>query len=96
MRAQIILGDVAQHLHRLSPDIQRVLLLFGQIQQPSPRRFFVLVACNQDGGLLLWSKTRREPGAGSAREHTAAADDARWRSREYPLAFPLIAHKGHG
>ena len=37
VRAQIVLGNVAEHLHRLSPDIQRVLFLFRQVQQPSPR-----------------------------------------------------------
>ena len=35
VRAQIILGNVTEHLDRLSSHIQRVLLLFGQVQQPS-------------------------------------------------------------
>src|SRR5205807_4302798 len=86
VRAQIILGNVAEHLHRLSPDIQRVLFLFRQIQQPSPRRLFILVTGDQDRGILLRSEAGRVPRAWSAGKHATAADDTRRRTSEDPLA----------
>src|SRR5438874_8295165 len=93
VRAQIIFGKVAEHLNRLPTNLQRVLLLLSQVQQLPSGRFFILVARNQNGGILARSKPGRVPRAWPAREHAAAADHAgRWPG-ENPFSLAFIAYK---
>src|SRR5713226_1615032 len=93
--AQVVLGNVTENLYRLSPHIQRISLLFSQVQQPSSRRLLILIARNQDGCLLAWGKPGRVPGTGATREHSTTADDTgRWPCQQ-TFSLPFVTYKGY-
>src|SRR5713101_2103941 len=50
MCAQAIFVNGTLHLYLLSPQFQRILLVFGQVKQLLAGRFLVLVAGNEDTG----------------------------------------------
>src|SRR6185437_7809093 len=73
--------------------VQRTILLFGQIQQALARSLLVLVARNQNRRLLLTRQPFGIPDAWAAGQHPRTAENTgRWSGQD-ALAFALIAYK---
>src|SRR5258708_22587701 len=94
MGAQAIFGHRTLHLYLLSPQFQRILLVFSQIKQLLARRFLVLVACNENRGIGVCSQARCVPGTRPTSKHSTTGENAGRRASQDTFTFLFITYKG--
>src|SRR6266699_6454207 len=95
MCAQAIFSYRTLHLYLLSPQLQRIFLMFGQIKQLLTGRFLILVASNENRGIGVRSQTGRVPGARSTSEHSATGENTCRGTGQDTFAFLFITNKGN-
>src|SRR5260221_7073624 len=94
MCAQAIFGHRTLHLYLLSPQFQRILLVFGQVEQLLAGRFLVLVAGNENRGIGVRSQTGSVPGTRPTGEHATTGENTGRRASQDTFAFLFITYKG--
>src|SRR5579883_2397868 len=93
MGRQTIFCHLTADLDDLATHLKRLLAMFCQIQEASPRTLFILIASDEDGGGRLCCQSCGIPGARAASEHAGTADDTRRSAVQNPFAISLVAHK---
>src|SRR5258708_34538792 len=92
--AQAIFGHRTLHLYLLSPQFQRILLVFGQVEQLLAGRFLVLVAGNENRGIGVRSQTGSVPGTRPTGEHATTGENTGARASADTLRVLFITYKG--
>src|SRR5260370_36482581 len=94
MCTQGIFGNRTLHLSLLSTQFQRILLVFGQVEQLLAGRFLVLVAGNENRGIGVRSQTGSVPGTRPTGEHATTGENTGRRASQDTFAFLFITYKG--
>src|SRR6266446_1959840 len=94
MCAQAIFVHRTLHLYLLSPQFQRILLVFGQVKQLLAGRFLVLVAGNENRGIGVWSQAGRVPGTRPTSKHATTGENTGRGASQDTFAFLFITYKG--
>src|SRR5260221_11471455 len=93
-RAEAIFDHRTLHLYLLSPQFQRILLVFCQVEQLLARRFLVLVAGNENRGIGDRSQAGRVPGARPTGEHSTTGENTGRGASRDTLPCLFITYKG--
>src|SRR5215472_19173445 len=94
MCAQAIFGYRTLHLYLSSPQFQRILLVFSQVEQLLAGRFLVLVAGNENRSVGVWSQASRVPRTRPTGEHSTTGENTGRGTSQDTFTFLFITHKG--